>query len=108
MFEYIGSGGVRVGGCAITAYYIADFPIGTVVYLRAKALKGVLHKIAIKEALQSGLNRNFGGRILLYKDTLNSIYGVDELVTYDEAVALIEAYTAAFEAKQADFALKCR
>lgn len=111
MLEYIGSGGVRVGGCAVTTptpFYIADFTIGTIVYLRAKAMKGVLEKIAIKEALQSDLNRRHSSRIMLYKDTNNFIYGVNELVTYDEAIALVEAYTAAFEAKQAEYALKCR
>lgn len=68
------------------------YPVNSVVYLRYKAIKGILEKIAIKDTmLQFGLKT--GGQIIpVYKDTLNFLYNEEELCTYQEALDLVAEY----------------
>lgn len=109
-YQYEGSGGISVGGCAettATRFYFIDFPIGTVAYLKYRAAKGTLEKIVVKEALLTDINRSFSDRVQLYKDTYNFLYNLSELCTYDEAVALIEAYEADQLRRAKEKALKC-
>jgi hypothetical protein len=93
--QYTATGGISFYGCArvkLSAYYTYKFGENSIVFLRYKAVRGVLEKIAIKKVtLQSGYKT--GGLIVpLYQDTLNSYYNEEELCTHQEAVDLATLY----------------
>jgi hypothetical protein len=59
------------------------FAIGDIVYVRAKALKGKIEKVAIKKIIVRDYYRTF------YVDTLNEVWAADELLPEDEALVVI-------------------
>lgn len=80
---------VFTGGCAIyssTRYYTSKFQINEIVWLKSKALKGKVEKIAIK-SIKMPFPYNF-----LYKDHLNSLYNEKDLLKENEAIDLIEQF----------------
>jgi|GEM_PF-3364150 len=93
--QYTALGGINLFGCArvkFSAYYIYKYGENSIVFLRYKAVRGVLEKVAIKKViLQSGFKT--GGLIVpLYQDTLNAYYNEEELCTHQEGVDLAKAY----------------
>lgn len=119
MYSYIPAGGVKIKGIATFSRnrYVYDFSdsngLGgliyvsgcsrierrifaiykwgerSVVFLKYKAEKGILEKIAIKEVL---LNFKFGFYKPVYMDTLNSLYNEEELINEQQARMLAQAY----------------
>ena len=88
-FTYQAVGGPKISGCAnyklkIFRYYL--FGIGSIVFVKAKAMKGIFEKIAIKKVTFHGPYIN------LYFDTFNAAWNENELVSYDNALILVNAY----------------
>jgi len=94
-FEYIGSGEAETLGCAVVSmlvYYNNAYSEGSIAYLKHKAMKGILERIAVKRLIIRQ-DKATGGMILfLYQDTLNSLYNETDLIPYQQAVDLAEAY----------------
>jgi hypothetical protein len=116
-FTYSASGSVLTGDCSKYDYQYAHphlFYIGDTVYVKPKALKGVLEKISIKEVRFPGSYDPTRGRMVrydinipLYVDTLNALFNEKELVTYVDALALIQDYRNRQDAWRVQNALKC-
>lgn len=95
MPSYVGSGNVVIGGCTVYNFYRTyqyDYAPRDVVFLKYKAEKGKLEKICIKE-VKIVSNYDISGNIVfMYKDTLNALYGVNDLVNEYEALQLAKAF----------------
>jgi hypothetical protein len=65
----------------------ADFPAGSIVYLKYKAKKGILESIYISEPIVVGNGPSF-----IYKDNLNAFYNADELINLSEANSLVAVF----------------
>jgi len=94
-FEYIGSGGAETLGCAeysMQVYYTYAFEVGSIVYLKHKAKKGILERVAIKRIFIRQNKATWGQPIFIYQDTLNSLYNEADLVTHQQAVDLTLIY----------------
>lgn len=101
-YTYIGSGGAETLGCAevsMKVYYVYPYGEGSIVFLRYKAERGVLEKIAIKRVLIRQNAKTGGAVLFLYQDTLNALFNESDLCTQEEAVAIATAY---YEKVQAD------
>ena len=99
--QYTATGGVSIFGCATIKhydYYNYLYGENSIVFLRHKAVRGVLEKIAIKKViLKQGAKgwNNYGtyGKIHpLYQDNLNTYYNEEELCTHQEAVELAKIF----------------
>ena len=100
-FKYTGSDQIRVGGCSNyewVSFYRYAFAIGSTVYYKKKAMKGVFEKVVIKDVR---IPRSYDPsrtpicrycNSTLYIDTLNAYFNEEELVPYDEALELVQAY----------------
>lgn len=92
--DYTGTGGVAMGGEA-TAEWFA-YRLRETVYRLDKARRGTLEKVTVKQRFYNdaffteGTRLTYPGvdKIQVYRDTLNTAYLQEELVSYDEAVAL--------------------
>jgi hypothetical protein len=117
-YTYSGSGTVRIGGCSpfeVVINYPILFSLGSVVYSRPKALKGVLERIAIKDVrvfTHGILNRSqlarYGYFTPLYIDTLNGYHNQEDLCGYTEAVELATRYLDRIAAAMEADVLNCR
>ena len=88
-FTYVASGGVQIFGCADYSESYAwnyEFAVGSIVFSKPKALKGVYEKIAIKKV------KWIDDYTAFYTDTFNAHWNQDELVSYDTAKALVKHY----------------
>lgn len=108
--QYTATGGISLFGCArvkYSAYYTYKYGENSIVFLRYKAVRGILEKIAIKKViLQSGYKT--GGHVVpLYQDTLNAYYNEEELCTHQEAVDLATIYYENLKALALEAAKKC-
>lgn len=95
MFNYNGSGKIKLQGCYLAYKSInfeTKFKSGDIVYLKYKAKKGILESIAIKDVRILGGNFSFNQIVGIYTDTYNFIYNEDELVYLYEALELKENY----------------
>lgn len=95
IFSYIGSGTVYTKGCAITkkiTYINYKYGENSIVYLKYKAEKGIIERIAIKRVLLNSGPKTYNQIIPIYQDTLNSLYNEDELILEADAKALALAY----------------
>jgi len=93
--QYTGSGGINIFGCARikqSNYYTYKYGENSIVFLRYKAVRGVLEKIAIKKVILKQGYRTGGQVIPLYQDTFNAYYNEEELCTHQEAVDLATIY----------------
>lgn len=92
-YDYTASGGITLYGCTpyefdIYVYY--QYAIGSIVYRRDSAQnKGLFRKVAIKDVIFPNHNPNAAP---LYLDTLNGLWNQNDLVSYDVASVLIDAY----------------
>lgn len=95
MPSYTGSGNVNIDGCGYYDYFLNlayRFKVGDTCYLKYKAIKGKLEKIVIKE-IKVVTNYDIKGIIkFMYIDTLNAIYGEEDLLLAAEAVSLAKQY----------------
>lgn len=101
-------GGFTIGGCGTASFSVkiqTEFSVGQVVYYRKKAEQGQLERVAIKKVVVNGPPNAYRYRNsgyfekprprhyeVVYVDTYNGWWSENELVTRDEAVALVEAY----------------
>lgn len=99
LFTYTASGGLSMNKCGIWYTFIPNyvrriaFSVRDQAWLRYKAEKGILESIIIKKIkLINFTTRGTGLAIIMYIDTFNAIYNERDLIYYDEAVALVEAY----------------
>jgi hypothetical protein len=89
--QYTGTGGINIFGCASVQhydYYNYLYGENSIVFLRYKAIRGVLEKIAIKKVILKQNIRTYGKIVPLYQDNLNAYYNEEELCTHQEAVDL--------------------
>jgi hypothetical protein len=116
-FSYTASGKVNVGGCApyeLDVYIYYRFAIGSVVYSKPKARKGVFEKVVIKNVrfprrfdptrTRMGYRSDLSP---LYIDTLNGLFNEWDLVSYSDAVSIVAAYEEAKESQLQKLALDC-
>lgn len=93
--QYTSSGGIGIFGCArITHldYYTYLYGENSVVFLRYKAVRGTLEKVAIKKVIFKQNNKTYGQIIPLYQDYLNAYYNEAELCTHQEAIDLTKIF----------------
>lgn len=117
-FTYTATGSIRVGGCSSYKWsynYRYAFAIGSILYLKPKALKGVLEKVVVKDVRfprKSDPTRRLLCRFCdlypLYVDTLNALFNEEELITREEAVELIRDYQEKLRNDQEQLALNCK
>lgn len=89
-------GRIKFYGCAATNYvlfYDYKFVAGDIAYVKSKALKGRLEKIAIKKPIVHKDSSTFNQIVILYQDTFNAMHEEDQIVDYSTALALVQAYT---------------
>lgn len=95
MPSYIGSGTVVITGCTVynmLKTLVYKYLPGDVLFLKYKAEKGKLEKICIKEVkIVSNYEIN-GSTVFMYKDTLNALYGVNDLVNEYQALQIAKNY----------------
>ena len=94
-YDEMGSGGVSLRGCGpVTLLHslVTSFSAGDILFNIKKARRGVLEKVVVKTTRVVANRRTFGAKRVLYTDTLNGLWNEDELVPYQQAVALAEAY----------------
>mgnify|MGYP003419621328 CR=1 FL=1 len=112
------SGSFSVGGCSLFssyAYYWCKYSIGSIVYLRSKALKGKFEKIVIKSIIipkfydpaKIILRKNIYARTV-YVDSMNALFLENELINYDDAVYYANNYENASRIKAEKYALNCK
>lgn len=86
------SGIVVVSGCArVERRIFVNYKWGerSVVFLKYKAEKGVMEKIAVKKVI---LNFKLGSYTPVYMDNLNSLYNEEELINEEQAKTLVQLY----------------
>jgi hypothetical protein len=87
-FVYTGSGTIQTFGCAlwgIDYFFQYRFGVNTAAYDVFSAMKGRLEEVWIREVF-------FRHGAVVYKDTLNAIYGEVNLCTQAEAIAYATEY----------------
>lgn len=87
--DYISSGTINFGGCSeheTDYFYTYKFGINKFAWIKQKAHFGILEKIAIKSVSMPY------PYAFVYKDSLNSWYNEEELITNQEAVDLAISY----------------
>lgn len=101
-FDYIATGTIKMGGCSsatIKYNVLSQFSLGQTVYNKKKARLGIYRKHTIKEIRGFPFQIDpFNGRMCkfcnfppLYIDTYNQLHNEDDLVSYDDAVDLVNA-----------------
>lgn len=91
-YYYFGSGSIETLGCAKVQkniYVLYKWGERSVVYVKPKAVRGILEKIAVKKVF---LNYKLGQYTPIYQDTLNSLYNEEELISELEARTLAQDY----------------
>ena len=89
--------GVEFSGAASTAYSIYfEYKWGenSIVYVKDKARRGILERVAIKRVVLNSGPKTYDKIIPVYVDTLNSYWNEDDLILEDEARDLISDYIA--------------
>lgn len=92
IFYYDCVGKLNISGCSrmerrISVLY--KWGERSVVYIKPKAIRGILEKIAVKRVILNNKN-NFYAPI--YQDSLNSLYNESELISELEAINYVEDY----------------
>ena len=94
MPDYTATGGIRITGCSlpviVSKYYEFTYGIGSIVYVLAKARKGILEKVVIKKVNLV----DFSGTLPIYNyvDTTNRVWLEPELTLQETAQALAISY----------------
>lgn len=103
-------GEIKLGGCGLYTHYnlfYLKFKVGSIVYSRPKALKGIVEKIVIKKIrlFQQSLQKQIRNPAIefstiedsfryppLYIDTLNGYHNEEDLCSSEEVVQIIDNY----------------
>jgi len=107
MPSFTSSGTISVFGCARVEkeiYVLYRWGERSVVYVKPKAIKGILEKIAVKKVI---MNLKFGQYKPIYMDTMNSLYNEDELISETEARTLAQDYLDLQKEKIAENLRRC-
>lgn len=117
-YTYTATGSIRLGGCSgyrWVKHYRFAFDIGSTVFLKPKAMKGVFEKVVIKDVRfprKTDPTRRLLCRFCelypIYVDTLNALFNEEELVTWEEAVELVTAYEEKLRNDLEQLALNCK
>lgn len=100
-YSYTATGGATFNGCAATekiTYINYRWGENSVLYVLAKAQKGILEQVAIKRVILNSGRKTFNQVIPIYQDTLNSLWNENDLILEADARTLAAAY---WEARQA-------
>jgi hypothetical protein len=95
LYEYIGTGGIGVGGCSdekATMFKYFRWGPGMTLFICPKAAQGTLEKITIKRINLVQNRRTYMKIIPVYVDTYNCLYNENELCTESEAISAATAY----------------
>lgn len=88
-YTYEATGGIKIIGCAeykLINFWYYKYAVGSILFSRKKALRGVYEKIAIKKV------RFVDAYSPIYTDTYNGTWNENELIPYSIAVGLVEDY----------------
>lgn len=104
IFNETMTGGLVISGCTKVFYFdrhpaLSTHRPGDVFYYSKKARRGILYKIVIKEVRVISTRSSYGVNQVIYKDMLNSLWNESDLVTYSEAMVLVENYLAKLQAE---------
>ena len=95
-FFYEMDGLIKVGNCALaknTCNRNHLYEVGSILYIRAKALIGVLEKVYIKQInFPKNCNISCFVYTTLYIDDLNFIHNEEDIISLEEANYLIKEY----------------
>jgi len=92
---YTATGSVKLKSCSdfkVVQLYSVPFGLNSVVYIKQKAMKGIMEKIAIKRI-------NMVGNVFNYCDSTNRVWLEHELVWQADALPLAIAYWEDLERK---------
>jgi hypothetical protein len=117
-YTYTATGTLHVGNCAIcTLYHVFTYAyaVGSIVYSKGKAKKGVFEKIFIKKVRPVSKYVIFSKNHVpetrfkaLYVDSLNGYWNEDELVSFEVASALVDDYYLRAAALAEQLVLSCK
>lgn len=96
---------MKLGGCAIVTIsrrYFHKYDQGEIVYIIAKAKKGNVVPVAIREVQLKNINGNYLSPLYLYKDTTNAYWNESELCSNAEALAFATEFWTARAAALAE------
>lgn len=106
--NFTGSGQIKFGGCASTyrsVYISYKWGENSVVYVKHKALKGILERVAIKRVILNSGPKTFNKIVPIYEDTFNSLWNEDDLLYESEAREFALAY---WQKREADLiSIRC-
>lgn len=94
-FEYTGEGTIRISGCVCPTkqvYVLYKWQVNSYVYLKYKALQGIMERVAIKKVIINQSPKTAFAEVVLYQDTLNSLYNENDLITEEEALYYAQLY----------------
>jgi len=94
MYTYVATGGVSLSNCVdftVVYNYIYKFNIGSRVYIKYKAGRGILESVVIKKVNLVDVYST-EKQILNYVDTFNRVWMEDELLWKTDALVIAEAY----------------
>lgn len=96
------TGSLNFGGCSLyifKKFVYVKFKVGSIVYSKPKALKGIIEKIVIKKIRLFPFRDNDLIKVCkicnfppLYIDTLNAYHNEEDLVGPEEASELADSY----------------
>lgn len=115
------SGGILLGGCSpseLGFFYSVLYEIGTVLYDKKKAAKGIVEKVFIKDIryIHEGkandpFRKKYIKRLInyppLYIDGFNAYFNEEDLCEQEEAEELITNYRIAYAAEIERLAREC-
>lgn len=108
-FTYEATGGLNTIGCAdcvFEKYVYYAFGIGSIVFSKPKAIRGVYARVCIKNVLWPEDEPDYRFPPL-YVDTFNACWNEEDLISYTDAVALVTAYNVALGLAHEDFIANC-
>lgn len=76
--------------CAVSGKLIGityKYQEGSILYSCAKSRRGILERICIKTVRVVATRKTWGQPVIMYIDTLNTLWNEDELCAEDDAVA---------------------
>ncbi len=109
IFTYVASGGLNLRKCGTGVAYTAipqcyhRFNPGDTAWLGYKAAKGTLEYVVVKKMrlITRFTTNGVGDCIVMYVDTFNALYNEWDLVTLDQANAMVSAYNQMVKANTA-------
>ncbi len=85
-----------------------EFAPGEVLYNAVKARRGILEKVIVKSVRSVANRRTLATSRVLYVDTFNGLWNERDLVTPDEALALVVAHVQRLDDDAEAMAARCQ